>query len=403
MPKTKTQPAKLSWPRIIGLDIHPDIFSACVMQGQTNADATVLRRFKDQLIADLETWAQSHLRVGDLVLMEAGSNSFEAVRRLAKVGISACVLESAQVGKTASSYLDDDLIAAERIARSYLTGISKVVWVPDEKTAHRRELLHAYVKATAQETRATNELKSYLNQYHIRLGRRDPKSQRTQQWVFEQHPWSEMQKSILTYLLNNLGHCAGQAADLHRLIAEEVLVEPLMRGCLRLLGIGVINAFAIVATVGDINRFSSPQKLIAYLGLNPGLKKSGNDKKIPVGVGRRGRSEMRRLLVQGAQAVFRQPRSNPLRDWGWNIFLRKGNRNIAVAAIARKLAVQLWHLLKGHGVMRDEQQKSLELKLTKISRELGKLGRIRLQLPETVLECVILLMGKINQPIPQST
>jgi transposase len=402
MPKPKSQPAKVSWPRIIGLDVHPDIFSSCVMRGQTNADACVLRRFKDQPIADLETWAQQHLRPGDLVLMEAGGNSFETVRRLALVGISACVLESAQVGKTASSYLDNDLIAAERIARAYLTGISKVVWVPDEKTTQRRELLHAYTRATAQETRAINEFKSYLNQYHIRLGRKNPKSQKTQSWILQQRPWSELQKQVLTYLLDSLAHAARQATHLHQLIAGEVLTEPIMRGCLRLLGIGVINAFAIVATVGDINRFSSPEKLVAYLGLNPGLKKSGNDKKIPIGVGRRGRSDMRRLLIQGAQAVFRQPRSNPLRDWAWNIFMRKGNRNVAVTAIARKLAVQLWHLLKGHGVTREEQRKSLELKLTKLSRELGTLGRIKLQLPETVVDCVRLLMEKINQPVSQS-
>jgi transposase len=310
MPNSNTQPPKLSWPRIIGLDIHPDIFSSCVMQGQTNADAVVLRRFKDQAIADLENWAGQHLSPGDLVLLEAGSNTFEAVRRLSTAGVSACVLESAQVGKIATAYLDNDIIAAERIARAYLTGISKVVWVPDEKTTQRRELLHAYVKATAQETRAINELKSYLNQYHFRLGKRDLKSQKTQRWLLRQRSWSELQQEVLTHYLSSLTHAAGQAADLHRLIAREVLADPLMRGCLRLLGIGVINAFAIVATVGDINRFSSPQKLVAYLGLNPGFKQSGNDKKIRLGVGRRGRSEMRRLLIQGAQAVFRQPRSH---------------------------------------------------------------------------------------------
>lgn len=60
------------------------------------------------------------------------------------------------------------------------------------------------------------------------------------------------------------------------------------------------------------------------------------------------------------------------------------------------------HLLKGHGVIREEQQNSLELKLTKISRSLGKLGRTKLQLPEPVVDCVRLLMEKINQPLLQT-
>jgi hypothetical protein len=44
----------------------------------------------------------------------------------------------------------------------------------------------------------------------------------------------------------------------------------------------------------------------------------------------------------------------------------------------------------------------MQVKLTKISRELGKLGRIKLQLPEKVVDCVSYLMEKINQPLAQS-
>jgi hypothetical protein len=139
MRKLKNQSPRQTIPRIIGLDAHPDIYSVCVMQGQTNHEATVLRRFQDLPMADLEGFARDHLHPTDLVLLEAGSNSFAVVRRLEALGISACVLESGQVGKTAQAYLDNDLVAAERIARSYLTGMSKVVWVPDEATSERRE------------------------------------------------------------------------------------------------------------------------------------------------------------------------------------------------------------------------------------------------------------------------
>ena len=86
--------------------------------------------------------------------------------------------------------------------------------------------------------------------------------------------------------------------------------------------IGVINAFALVAVIGDISRFANPRKLVAYLGLNPGQRESGSHKRIKVGIGRRGRRDMRTLLVQGAHAVLRSGRHTQLGKWGWRLFAR---------------------------------------------------------------------------------
>ncbi|MCK9588556.1 MAG: transposase [Terrimicrobiaceae bacterium] len=133
-----------------------------------------------------------------------------------------------------------------------------------------------------------------------------------------------------------------------RLISQQICAEPLMLRCMKLLGIGKTNAFALLAVTGEVRRFDRPEKLVAYIGLNPGQRRSGNGKNIKLGVGKRGRGDMRHLLIQGAQAVLRMGGNTPLGKWGWNLFARKGNRNTAVAAVARKLLVQVWHLLSGN-------------------------------------------------------
>jgi transposase len=387
-------------PRVVGIDIHPDIFSACVMTGRTNAEARIEKRFKDVPIGNLESWARRHLRTGDTVLMEAGANSFEAVRVLESLELSVCVLESQQVSATASGFLDNDTIASERIARSYLTGMSKVVWVPDEETSERRELLHAYIQAKRHETRAVNELKSYLNHYHVRLGSRNPRMEKVREWVLEQREWTRCQKKLLEHLFARLVFTSEQSAALRSGIVREVLENPMMSGCLRLLGVGPISAFAILATVGDIGRFSTPQKLVNYLGLCPGLKQSGKSKNVKLGVGSRGRKDMRSLLTQGAQAVMRQKQGAcALRDWGWRLYMRKGNRNVAVAAVARRMAMQLWHLLRGGCATLEEQKKSLRLKLEKLLMEIGKEMRAAMALPEKVSDCVAHIMEQIDQPV----
>jgi transposase len=385
--------------RIVGLDLHPDIFTVSLLAGRSAREARVIARHKDLPVAEMEAWAKQHLRAGDLVLMEAGTGSFEVVRRLESLGLSALVLESAQTGRVADAYLDDDTIASERIARSYLTGLAKVVWVPDTLTSERRELLHAHLKATEAETRAINELRGYLTQFQIRPGTRDLNHAQTREWVVVQREWSPLQRTLLTQHFERLAFATMQSEVLYAAICQEVLSDQAMAGCLRVLGIGPVNAFAAGAVIGDIGRFTSPEKLVNYLGLHPGRKQSGTGKLLQPGVGNRGRKEMRCLLVQAAQAVMRQKAgSSDLRDWGWRLFLRKGNRNVAVAAVARRLAEQLWHLLRGGCVTKPEQKRSLALKLSRMIRRIGAEARAALGLPKKTGDCVAVLMERIDHP-----
>ena len=48
-------------------------------------------------------WAVAELTPQDIILMEAGGNSFEVCKRLGALGLKACVLESCHVGKHAKT------------------------------------------------------------------------------------------------------------------------------------------------------------------------------------------------------------------------------------------------------------------------------------------------------------
>jgi transposase len=333
--------------------------------------------------------------------MEAGSNSFEIHRRLLALGLRAVVLESAHVGKHAKTYADNDKMAAARIALVYLAGNAPCVWVPDVVACERRELLHAHQNAVANHTGAVNTLKSYLNQFTIRLGSRGLQLDRTREWIFKQRDWSELQKQLLSEYFMHLDNQAQRRQRLTRLICEQVCAEPLMLRCMKLLGVGVINAFALLAIIGDVRRFDRPEKLVAYLGLNPGQRQSGRGKDIRLGVGKRGRGDMRNLLTQAAQAILRMGANTPLGKWGWKLFARKGVRNTAVAAVARKLVVQVWHLLSGNPPIALEADKTMSLKLQRLAVNLGKNLRVQIGLPAGLHECVIELQRRIIA-VPQT-
>jgi len=385
--------------KIIGLDCHPDTYTAAVFRGSTPHDARKLTCRENLRLEALLGWAAQEFGNDDLFLMEAGSNSFEVCRRLQALGLRAVVLESHHVGKHAKTYADNDKMAAARIALVYLAGNAPCVWVPDVQTCERRELLHAHQNAVAGHTAATNSLKGYLNQFAIRLGSRGLHREATREWILGQREWSPLQKELLATYFADLDNQAALRTRLLRLMGQQICAEPLMLRCLKLLGIGTVNAFALLAVIGDIKRFERPEKLVTYIGLNPGQRKSGNGKNIKVGVGRRGRSDMRHLLIQGAQAVLRMGAHTALGKWGWKLFARKGHRNIAVAAIARKLVVQIWHLLSGNPPAMLEPNKSFQRKLQKLVVALGKKLRAEMGLPPLITACILELQRRIlHQP-----
>jgi len=375
--------------KIIGLDCHPDTFTAAVVTGTTPHNARKLSSHPDMGLEKMLAWAAKNFTREDLFLMEAGSNSFEVHRRLLALGLRAVVLESCHVGKYAKDYADNDKMAAARIAMVYLQGKVPCVWVPDPVSCERRELLHAYNKAVRDHTAASNSLKGYLNQFAVRPGSRGLDLERTRAWVFAQREWTALQRELLDDAFAELITQKERRKRLLRLIAQQVASEPLMLRTMKLLGIGMINAFALLAVIGDIRRFENPRKLVAYVGLNPGQRTSGRGKDIRLGMGKRGRPDVRHLLIQGAHAILRSGRATALGKWGWKLFARKGQRNIAVAAIARKLLEQVWHVLSGNPPSALEPDKSFALKLQKLSVALGKKLRAKLDLPPTLPSCIL--------------
>lgn len=402
--ETYLAPPPPSKGKIIGLDCHPDTFTAALFVGQTPHDARKIGSQENLSLEALLKWAAADLTPQDIILMEAGSNSFELCKRLGSLGLRACVLESCHVGKHAKTYADNDKMAAARIALVYLAGNAPCVWVPDEQSRERRELLHAYRKAVGDHTAATNSIKSYLNGRGLRLGKHSLDEKTTPQWILEQADWSVLQKNILTEHLANITESKERRKRLYRLIAAEMAVDPKMMRCMKVLGVGIVSAFALLAVIGDIGRFHSPEKLVAYIGLNPGQRQSGKGKDIRLGVGRRGRGDIRHLLIQGAHAILRSGRNTPLGQWGWKLFARKGNRNVAVAAIARKLLVQVWHLLHGNPALALESDTSFRIKLQKLAVALGTTLRTGIGLGKTLEDSIkTLLLRCQSHPEPSAS
>lgn len=359
--------------RIVGLDLHPDIFSAATVEGGRPLGARLVSSRDAVPVAELEGWAGENLRPGDLVVCEAGSNSFEVMARLAALGHSALCLESRRVGQIKESGFNDDRSSAEKIARVYLGGLCKVVWEPDARTRGYRELLGAHAEAVRGAVRAGNSLRGYLNEHGVRLpeGTR-VSSPSAEAAALAARDWGELERGLVADLCAQVRHCGARRKRLRAKMCEIISGDGRMLQLMKILGINVVNAFALVAAVGDIGRFASPKKLCAYLGVAGRRELSGTSVDKKRGCRGAGRQDIRALLVQAAQAVLNSKRGGALREWGWKVFARRGQRNIAVVAVARKLAVQAWYEMKGLAPVHLDEEGVVRRKIAGLCAQLGE-------------------------------
>ena len=360
--------------RVIGLDSHPDSFTAASLRGLTPAAAVVEKVFNKVPMAQLPSWAQKHTTAQDLIVLEASGNSFQVVRTLAALGRQAKVLESCQMGKLKEAHANNDKISAVRIGKAYLAGTAKEVWVPDPKTQEWRDWFHAYHKAVKRNTQMRARLRSYLSDNGVRLkaSTRLTEPELAEAQLRQARSWSERQWQVIEILLADLRHADQQRRHWHRLMAQEVLAEPVLLSLVRLCGIREIIAFALGAFIGDIKRFASPKKLVKYVGLNPAFDDSGNSE-WHGGIGGHGHKLLRSLLIEGAQAILRCSQT-PLARWGRKLLAAKGSVNLAVAAIARKLTVALWYLMMGRWTALAELDARLLRKVSSLISSVGEPG-----------------------------
>lgn len=112
-------------------------------------------------------------------------------------------------------------------------------------------------------------------------------------------------------------------------------------------GIGALNATALVAAVGNGAAFDKGRDMAAWLGLVPRQHSTGGKQRL-LGISKRGNKYLRTLLIHGARAALPHlaARGDALGSW-LRTLLARAHRNIAVVALANKLARMAWAVLTG--------------------------------------------------------
>ncbi len=143
-------------------------------------------------------------------------------------------------------------------------------------------------------------------------------------------------------MLQSLDGLEGEIEQLNRRVEEEVEKRPSAVKLQSHPGVGPVTALAMVLTLGPAKRFPSGREVGSYFGLIPSEYSSGGKQRLGH-ISKQGSSFLRFLLVEAGQSAARG--DTELGRFYRRLAMRK-HRGLAKVAVARKLAVRLYLMLR---------------------------------------------------------
>jgi transposase len=324
--------------RIVGMDIHRVAAEAVAL-----CDGELIRLGRIPMLRErLEAFAKKELTHDDHVVVEAMGNAAAVVEILAPFVERVVIANPKQVRMIAHAKIKTDGIDASVLAKLYATGFLPEVWLPDKQTLALRRQVARRTQLVRQRVRLKNLIQSIL---HAHLIPPCPHGNLVgisgRKWIARQVVPPDERLAIERHL-GQIDLIERALKTVEADIANAALSDPIVRRLMTLPGVDLIVAAGVAAAIGDIRRFTDPQKLVSYLGLNPSVRQSGEGPAYHGRITKQGRGQARGMLVEAAWAATRSP--GPLRAFFQRIAARRG-KHIAAVATARKLAMIVWHML----------------------------------------------------------
>ena len=303
--------------RIVGLDIHR-VFAEAVMLD----DGRAVRLGRIGMTREHLAAFARKLRRDDHVVVEATGNA-TAVAEVIRPHVGrVAIANPRQVRLIAEARIKTDVIDATVLARLYASGFLPEVWVPDQGTLALRRQVTRRNQIVRQRARLKTIIQSILHAHLVPpCPHADLLGPKGRAWLLGQALPADEQDAVARHLREH-DRLSEDLRVVEREIARDALADADTKRLMTVPGIDMV---------------------VAYLGLNPSVHQSGDGRPRHGRITKQGRTHARTMLVEAAWQAVRGP--GPLRAFYQRIARRRGN-HIAAVAVARKLAVIIWHLLK---------------------------------------------------------
>ena len=323
---------------IIGVDFHPEfqqIASVDTNTGEFQEKRLAHPEEAEKFYLDLAA-AGHKVRVG----MEASGHARWFERLLAELQFELWIGDAAEIRTKRVRKQKTDRQDAQLILRLLVEDRFPQIWVPSWENRDLRQLLWHRHRMVQARTRIMNQLQAVALNEGLRCKKRLWRERGRQQLeAFCLAPWASRRRRDLLELMDRFNPTI---AELTQEIEREVEKYPAAQRLRTHPGVGALTALTFVLIIGKAERFGCGKQVASYLGLVPLEESSGNRRRLGH-ITKQGSSILRFLLVEAAQVTVRS-----LPEWRskyLHLMMRRG-RKIAKVAMARRLAVQLFWMMR---------------------------------------------------------
>ena len=323
--------------KIIGCDFHPSFQQIAMLDNATGELVERKLLHPEEATRFYESLAGQEVLVG----LESMGNTLWFERLLKRLGLGLWIGDAMAIRLSNPRKQKTDKRDAEHILKLLEEGRFPRIWVPSLEERDLRQLLKHRHTLVQMRTRIKNQLQ------HIALNqgwqkKRTLWTRSGQEWLkqLELESWTQRRRDDLVQMLEEMNkrieqlNTAAEQAAQQRPEAVLLMSHP---------GVGPILALATVLTLGDVSRFPRGKHVASYLGLIPKEASSGQRRRLGA-ISKQGNSFMRFLLVQAGMSAARGEKTGLGRVYQY--LVQKKHHGVAKVAIARKLVVRLYWMLR---------------------------------------------------------
>jgi transposase len=234
-------------------------------------------------------------------------NTYWLVEVVEEIGLTIVVGHALHLRLIAQSRVKTDKIDARIIGELLRIGFFPKITIPPKEIREVRELLRGRIKMSRSVTQAKNRLHGLLTRAGIDYEPGDMRGAGVEAWLMSL-PLTPPQRFMADTFLKTWKDLKEQVGKVEaELVSQVHLVGPWATVVERLQtipGVGLLTALLLFLELWDMDRFPSPKKLAAYVGLVPGVHQTGQTHH-GTSLTKQGNTYVRWVLVQGAWSAVR--------------------------------------------------------------------------------------------------
>ena len=222
----------------------------------------------------LEAFAR-RLTHDDHVVIEATGNAAAVSELLAPHVGRVVIANPRQVRLIAEARIKTDAIDATVLARLYASNFLPEVWVPGQRTLALRRQVTRRNQIVRQRARLKTIIQSILHAHLVPpCPRADLLGPKGRAWLLAQPLPPDEAEAVARHLREH-DRLSEDLRAVERELARDALANADVKRLMTVPGIDMVVAIGLLAAIGPVERFAGPDKLVAYLGLNPSVRQSG--------------------------------------------------------------------------------------------------------------------------------